>query len=249
MPSTRPLGDARARPLVAVSSTIARDADAPARVRVNAAYTRAIEAAGLLPLVVPPLADPALVAGVIAAVDGLVLTGGEDVDPAHYGAAPHPALGPVCAERDATELALVAAARERGTPLLAICRGIQVLNIALGGTLVQDLPSERPSDVAHSDDGDRAMHDVTLTEGSRLARAVGATRITANSSHHQAVDRVAAGLRVTGTSVDGVVEGLETIDDGWWALAVQWHPEDLTDAPEAWHRGLFAAFAEVVRGR
>jgi putative glutamine amidotransferase len=220
-------------------------------VRTNAAYTRALEAAGLVPVIVPPFADPAVAASVIDAVDGLLLTGGEDVDPARYGAAPHPELGPVNAERDATELALVEAARARGTPVLAICRGIQLLNVALGGTLVQDLPSERPSDVVHSADAtrDQRTHAIAVAEGSRLARAMGASRVTANSLHHQALDQVAAPLRVSGTAPDGVVEGVETPDETWWVLGVQWHPEELTATPEAWDRGVFAAFAAAVRAR
>lgn len=228
-----------------------RDAGAPARVRTNAAYTRALEAAGLAPIVVPPFADPAVATSVIEAVDGLLLTGGEDVDPARYGASPHPALGPVNAERDATELALVEAARAGGTPVLAICRGIQLLNVALGGTLVQDLPSERPSEVAHSADAarQRRTHRVVLVAGSRLARATGATTMAANSLHHQAIDRLAAPLRAAATAPDGVIEGVEGADDAWWVLGVQWHPEELTATPEPWDRGLFAAFAEAVRGR
>lgn len=237
------------RPLVAVSATIAREGDAPPRVRTNVAYCRALEAVDTVPLLVPPFADPALARDVLAGVRGLLLTGGEDVDPARYGAVPHPALGPLAAERDATEIALVTAARERGIPVLAICRGIQVLNVALGGTLVQDLPSERPSPVAHSAPGprDARSHEVRVVPGSRLAAAMGATCIAANSLHHQAVDRLGAGLVVAGTAPDGIVEGVETADGDWWVLGVQWHPEELTGTAEAWDRGLFAAFGEVVR--
>ena len=238
------------RPIVAVSGTLARESGAPARVRTNAAYTRALEAAGLVPLVVPPFGDASHAHDVLDAVQGLVLTGGEDVDPGRYDAAPHAALGAVNVERDATELALVAAARERRTPVLAICRGIQVLNVALGGSLVQDLPSERPSHVEHGADGarDRRVHDVHVVPGSRLADAMGSAHVVANSLHHQALDRVAPALRVTATAADGVVEGAETVDDAWWVLAVQWHPEELTATPEDWDRGLFAAFARAVRG-
>lgn len=220
------------------------------RVRTNAAYTRALEAAGLVPLVVPPFTDAARAADVVDAVDGLVLTGGEDVEPARYGATPHPALGAVNPARDATELALVAAARQRAMPVLAICRGIQLLNVALGGTLVQDLPSERPSSIAHAADvRDRRVHDVVVADGSRLAAALGVERMRANSLHHQALDRVAPALRVTATADDGIVEGVETTDPSWWVLGVQWHPEELTATPEAWDRGLFAAFAEELRRR
>jgi putative glutamine amidotransferase len=239
------------RPVVAVSATLVREPGAPTRVRTNAAYARALEAAGVTPLVVPPFADVSHAAAALAVCDGLVLTGGEDVDPARYGARRHPALGAVNADRDATELALVEAARANAVPTLAICRGIQLLNVALGGTLVQDLPSERPSRIVHAADTarDRRSHAVAVVEGSRLAQAIGATHIAANSLHHQALDRVATPLRVSATAPDGVVEGIESADAGWWVLGVQWHPEELTRTPEAWDRGLFAAFADAVRAR
>lgn len=236
------------RPVVAVSATVERAPGRPARVHMNAAYATALEAAGLVPLLVPPLADPADVSAILGIVAGLVLTGGEDIDPASYGATPHPALGTIVPERDATEIALTLAARERGMPLLAICRGIQIANVAMGGTLVQDLPSERRSEVRHGASDERS-HEVRLQAGSRLAAALGAPCIRVNSTHHQAIDRVAPGLRATGLAPDGVVEGVESPDESWWMLGVQWHPEELMNSREPWDRALFAAFAEVVRNR
>ena len=236
------------RPVVAVTAT-EKDREGSLRVWVNAAYVRALEGAGLVPLVVPPLDDPAHAASLLDRVDGLLLTGGEDVDPVRYGAAPHSACGVAHAGRDATELALVAAARERQLPTLAICRGIQLLNVALGGTLVQDLPSQRPGDVNHDPGASRwsRSHPVSVVESSRLAAAVGATRLDVNSFHHQAVDRTAPPLRVTAQAPDGTVEGVETpADDRWWVLAVQWHPEELTGDAREWDRGIFRAFAERV---
>ena len=238
-------------PLVAVTASTRLD-DGVARVRLNRAYVRALEGAGLVPLVVPPLADPDHAEAVLDAVAGLVLTGGEDVDPARYGARPHPRLGAVHAERDAAEVALVRAARARGTPTLAICRGIQLLNVALGGTLVQDLPSERRDALAHDPPGrgrGERTHDVEVAEGSALAGALGATRLAVNSVHHQAVDRPAEGLRVVARAPDGVVEGMEGAPGGRWpVLAVQWHPEELVDDAAAWDRSLFAWLARCARG-
>ncbi len=233
-------------PLVAVTATTEIVASRP-RVRLNEAYVRALVDAGLVPLVAPPLEDDRAADAVLAAVSGLVLTGGEDVAPSLYGAAPHPALGGVHDGRDRWEAALVRAARARRLPTLAICRGIQVLNVALGGTLVQDLPSERPTATDHDPKAgrDARTHTLRLEPGSRLAQALDADGETVriNSLHHQAVDRLGDGLRATGTSDDGVVEGVETDDAGWWALGVQWHPEELTATPEGWDRALFAAFA------
>ena len=234
-------------PAVAVTATTEIIRDVP-RTRCNVSYTAAARAAGLRPYVLP-LLSPADADALLAGMDGLVLTGGEDVDPRHYGASPHPALGEVHAQRDAFELALARAAQARRLPTFAICRGVQILNVALGGTLVQDLPSERAGALAHDGAWDRGarVHPVELTAGSRLARAVGAQRLTVNSLHHQAIADTAPALVATGHAPDGVVEGVEARDDAWWMLGVQWHPEELTATAEGWDRALFAAFAEAAR--
>jgi len=243
MPIVRP-------PVVAVTATT-KLIDGLQRVRLNDAYVRALEAVGVVPLVTPPL-DAALAGPVLDRVDGLVLTGGEDVDPARFGAAPHPALGPVHAARDAWELALVEAARQRRLPTLAICRGVQLLNVALGGTLVQDIPSERPAPIAHDASTRRAerVHAVEVEPDSRLAHALGADGRMGdfNSSHHQSIDRPADSLRVVARAPDGIIEGVETEDD-WWLLGVQWHPEELVETSEPWDRNLFTAFAEEAKRR
>lgn len=235
-------------PIIAVSAT-SDTSSGPARVRVNASYLRALENAGLVPVVVAPLRDAHGAEHLLRVMDGLLLTGGEDVDPAHYGEGPHSRLGRVAAERDRTELALVAAARRMALPTLAICRGVQLLNVALGGSLIQDVPSQRPSDIAHDPDAGRStrVHEVIVEPGSRMAAALGAERVLVNSFHHQALNRVAPELRVTGKAVDGVIEAVETpADHAWWAVGVQWHPEELVETPEEWDRALFAAFAARV---
>jgi putative glutamine amidotransferase len=234
-------------PFVLVTSTTEIIRGVP-RVRVNEAYTDALAASGLVPVVLPPI-HPALAVTTLGQAAGLVLTGGEDMDPALFGEAAHPAAGTPHAARDAYELALARAAAERRLPTLAICRGIQLLNVALGGTLVQDIPTQRPGHVAHDPEGkrDERVHRVTLDAHSTLAGVVGAATIKTNSSHHQAVDRVAPTLRVTGRSDDGIVEAVEPADGRWWMIGVQWHPEELTGTPEDWDRRIFDAFAEVVR--
>lgn len=217
------------------------------RVRVNEAYTWAVERTGMLPLVIPPIDDERLIADLVAAVDGVLLTGGEDVGPALYGADPHPATENAHRERDRAELLLLAAARESQLPTLAICRGLQLANVALGGTLVQDIPTQRPGPVDHAPPGRREQrtHTIHLETDSRLAAAIGASVISVNSSHHQALDRVAPGLSVSATAPDGIVEGAEWSGE-WWLLGVQWHPEELVATEEGWDRALFDAFRRAI---
>jgi putative glutamine amidotransferase len=208
----------------------------------------ALEGAGLIPLIVPPLSNERAATAVLDSVSGLVLTGGEDVDPARYGESRHEKVRSVNAARDATEAALVEAAKARGMPVLAICRGIQILNVALGGTLVQDISTQCKTDIAHDEDGprDSRSHEIIVEPGSLIATAIGGASATVNSFHHQSVKDVADGMRVTARSPDGIVEGMESIDEDWWVLAVQWHPEEMTNSPEPWDRGLFKAFARKL---
>ena len=235
------------RPLVAVSAT-SDTISGRHRVRLNDVYVRVLERANLVPVIVPPLASPEAVADILGAVSGLVLTGGEDIDPARYGASAHAATGVPQTGRDDTESSLVLSARDRALPLLGICRGIQILNVALGGTLVQDLPTEKPSNVEHSGAGHERgsrTHALRVTPGSRLHQALGATDIDVNSLHHQAIDRVAQGILATAWAPDGIIEGVEASDANWWAVAVQWHPEELDRTPERWDQSLFMAFASA----
>jgi putative glutamine amidotransferase len=234
-------------PAIALTATteVIRDV---LRTRLNAAYTDAARAAGIRPFILPVL-EAADSDDMLEGMAGLILTGGEDVAPERYGQPPHPALGDVHAGRDEFELALVRAARARGLPTFAICRGVQIANVALGGTLVQDLPTEWKHPLRHESGAGRSdrTHAVTLTDGSKLARACGASAITVNSMHHQALARVASGLVATAHAPDGVIEGVEWNGDDWWMLGVQWHPEELMHTAEPWDRALFAAFADAAR--
>src|SRR4051812_39391819 len=178
---------------------------------VEEAYATALVAAGLMPLVLPPM-DPSIATGALDHVAGLVLTGGEDIDPKWFNDAPHPAAGAPHAVRDAYEIALSRAAHERRMPTLALCRGAHLINVALGGSLIQDIPSQRP-EIVHPRSKHRTerVHAVELDPQSRLASIFGASKIGVNSFHHQAIDRLAAPLRGVGTSPDGIVEALESI--------------------------------------
>lgn len=236
----------RAGPVVALTAST-RPIDGIERVRLNEAYVSAVRAAGLTPFIVAPL-DPSDAGSILDAVSGVVFTGGEDVDPQAYGATRKERTFDPHRRRDTFELALARAAHERRTPTLAICRGIQLVNVALGGSLVQDITSECPTAAAHERSDRRAerVHDVAIEASSLLADVVQQRRISVNSSHHQSLARVAEGLRVNARAPDGIIEGAEWSGDDWWMLGVQWHPEELVQTSEPWDRLLFEAFASVV---
>jgi putative glutamine amidotransferase len=200
------------------------------------AYAEAVTAAGGLPVHLPQHVDPAAYAGHL---DGVLLSGGADVDPVRYGAVADPATGPVERERDTAELALLELAVTEELPVLGICRGLQVLNVWAGGTLHQDQPAHARYDLRVDD----AFDEVTVEPGSRLA-ALHGEQVRVNSLHHQAVDRVAETLVVTARSVDGTVEALEW--PGHEVIAVQWHPELLAGAASD---PLFAWLVERARAR
>ncbi len=234
-----------ARPLVGITTSYDDRRKAVHSLRQE--YVRAVDAAGGLPVVLAPLLDAAEVPALLARLDALVLSGGGDVDPALFGQAPHPALGRVLRERDDFELALCRAALARDLPILAICRGHQVLNVATGGTLIQDIPSL----VARGGDHDprcerwERAHAVAVTPGSRLHAILGTERVDVNSFHHQAVDAVGEGLRVSARAPeDGIIEGVE-MPGRRFVVGVQWHPESFWDRDPA-QLALFRAVVQAA---
>jgi putative glutamine amidotransferase len=213
-------------------------------------YLEAVLGAGGLPVIIPlNVAGPALRA-LYARLDGVLLTGGGDVDPAVFGEAPHPELGTVDADRDQLELALARFTAEDDKPLLGVCRGAQVLNVALGGTLYQDLPSQYGEEVlrhAHpvkEFPRQHLAHPVQVEEESLLARVLGVPIARVNSRHHQAIKDVAPALTVVARAPDGVIEGVERPGRPF-TLGVQWHPENLQELPEM--KALFVKFVEACR--
>ena len=189
-------------------------------------YVDAIDRAGGRALVIPPAEDG--VSETLDALDAIVFSGGADVDPAHYGAEPHPETDTPQARRDAAEMTLLQAALERDMPTLAICRGFQLLNVARGGDLVQHLPEEVGHDDHKQIPGEFAVHPVEVKEGSRLGQLVGPTpRVT--SHHHQALGRVGDGLVESAWAADGTLEGVEDPSHRF-VVGVQWHPEAGEDA-------------------
>lgn len=206
-------------------------------------YTDAIVGAGMTPLIFPSSLDPAEAGRLVSKVDGVVLSGGSDVDPARYGAENTHSTD-FHAEVDSFEVAVVEAARAQGKPLLAICRGLQLLNVALGGTLSQEVTSEGGVHDLITRDHDSMSsrrHVVTLEEGSILRDIYGSSEAKVNTLHHQGVDRLADGLIVEGRTDDGLIEAARCGGD-WWALGVQWHPERM----DADHQALFRVFREAI---
>jgi putative glutamine amidotransferase len=210
-------------------------------------YLKAIEDAGGMPVVLPPLSGDAL-DPLLERIDGVCLSGGPDLDPLVYGASRDDHLGPTWRELDEFELALAQAADARRLPILAICRGLQVLNVARGGSLHQHLPDVAGEDIAHRQEepGSEVTHTVRLTGRSRLEAILGTDRLHVNSFHHQAADELGQALVVTGRAADGTVESLEAIDREF-VLGVQWHAECLTGRPE--QAQLFRAFVGVAADR
>jgi putative glutamine amidotransferase len=215
-------------------------------------YFRAVAAVGGAPLLIPPLDQEDILGAIYERLDGVLLSGGGDVAPQFYSEETHPTTSEIDIDRDNAEFWLVRRALEDGKPLLGICRGIQVINVALGGTLYQDIASQIDTTIDHTitkraDSEWRYMaHDISLEPGSHLARMLEATSLPANSAHHQSIKDLAPGLRITGCSPDRVIEAVEVVSGGF-AIAVQSHPEALwAEADPRW-QAMFAAFVGAAR--
>jgi putative glutamine amidotransferase len=207
----------------------------PKRLGQNVSYLDALTGAGAAPVLVPNLGDLELLRAVYERLDGLLLSGGVDIHPSYYGEPIHEKCGQISSERDETELPLTRWAIQDGKPVLAICRGIQVLNVALGGSLYQDIEAQVPGAEKHdwhaTPSRDHLAHSVTVAPETRLAGILSVTYLPVNSMHHQAIKDVAPGLAVVARAPDGIIEAVEAPDHPF-ALGVQWHPEELatTDA-------------------
>ena len=237
-------------PLIGVSTSVTI-AEYPERAYVNAAYLRAVEQAGGVPVLLAPQLSAAARDALWPRLDGLVLTGGGDVEPSRFGEAAHPQTTLVSSDRDALELELVDRALRDDVPVFAICRGLQVLNVALGGSLHQHVPDVFGDGVQHSQAARRdvATHDVKLqSEGTRLGGILATSELRVNSFHHQAVHRLGRDLRDVGWAADNVIEALEHADRRRFVVAVQWHPEELVDHDAA-ARALFTAVVDAARAR
>lgn len=241
------------RPLIVVTTTLAPSGshNLPS-VRLNVQYVTAVEEPGGTAVLLTPSHDRESVRHLVEVSHGLVLTGGEDVAPALYGQEPHPELGSVNPLRDEIEIAALEVALERGIPVLAICRGMQLLNVALGGTLYQDLPSQRTDGLLHEQSAPvtHRWHHADVKTGSGLEAIFGTRELFINSFHHQGVDQLAPSLEATVWAEDGLVEGVEGKEHPWM-YGVQWHPERGEAESPADERDpdrrLFWAFIQAAR--
>jgi putative glutamine amidotransferase len=232
-----------AKPLIGIGSDVSVTPGKRDRAFAYTTYTESLRRAGAIPVVIPP--QPENAAEIVEELDGIVLAGGFDCDPAVYGQDAHPTVEPMDPRRQNNDLTLARVARERGVPTLGICLGLQVMNVAAGGTLVQDINSEMQTEIEHvSDPMNRVRHEVIVEDGTRLAAIIGPGEKNVNSSHHQAVGKVGDGFRVTAQAPDGIVEGIEDPQHPFY-LGVQWHPEDMNGETTA--SEIFAAFVEAAR--
>lgn len=214
-------------------------------------YLRALLKVEAVPLILPVIQNPPVLRKLFLMVDGLLLVGGPDLDPAHYGQSPLPGLRKVTPPRDAMELQVTRWAREVDLPILAICRGVQVLNVAAGGTLWQDIASQLPRAAKHDYHPNYAedyrAHTIRAVAGSRIANLVGEGDVAVNSLHHQALDQLGEGLQATAFAPDGIIEAVEGTRSQW-VVGVQWHPEWLVESDPGM-LGLFEIFRRVCSER
>ena len=212
-------------------------------------YLEGLEETGAIPIILPLAADGADIARLVDFCDGFLFTGGQDVSPQMYGEAMKPTCGELCPARDTLERELLYRALERDKPILGICRGIQFLNVALGGTLYQDLPAEHPSEIVHSmkPPYDQAAHMARVLIGTPLAAPLQKTELGVNSCHHQAIKTLALGLAEMARSTDDLIEAVY-LPDRTFVWAVQWHPE-MSFRTDEDSRRTFSAFAMAAAGK
>ena len=231
------------KPLIGIGSDVVQKQGERDRAFVYTTYIESLKRAGAVPVLIPP--QPENAADLAETLDGILLAGGDDCDPSEYGEEKHPSCEPMDPRRQKNDVGLAKLARERGIPTLGICLGVQVMNVAAGGTLIQDITSAIDTDIDHaSEPSDRHRHDVHIDSNTNLGRILGDQEFNVNSSHHQAIGRVADGLRITAKAPDGVVEGLEDPSHPFY-LGVQWHPEDMPGESSA--SAIFGAFVEAAR--
>lgn len=236
------------KPLIGIPCRSIPDASQNVRFGVPGTYTRAVDLAGGAPVLIPLQLGQETLSSIFEKLDGLLLVGGFDIDPKEFGENVLPECGEIETDRDATELALTRWALADSRPILGICRGIQVLNVAAGGSLYQDIASQVATNVKHdygNREGHLLAHEVDVEPNTRVSRLLGADQVKVNSLHHQSVKQIAPGLRVVGRAPDGIVEAIESADDRF-VVGVQFHPERMLDSDARMLR-LFEEFVASAR--
>lgn len=232
------------KPLIGIGADLGENPESGReRAFAYTTYVEALRKAGAIPVLIPP--QPENIAALLDELDGVLLAGGDDCDPSVYGEEPHATCSPMDRRRQENDIAIAAQARAKRIPTLGICLGVQVMAVAAGGKLIQDIDSEIETEVEHaSKPTNRKRHDVALEQGTRLAGILKDRQLNVNSSHHQAIRTAGRGLLITARAPDGIIEGLEDPDHPFY-VGVQWHPEDMTT--EASGGSLFSAFVESAR--
>jgi len=231
-------------PLIGITMSFDYDNKAA---KLGEKYISAVEKAGGVPLPVPPLQNCHLLNVIVQELDGLILTGGPDIDPSYFNQLPHPQLGRVCPKRDFSEIYLTVEFVRQSKPILGICRGLQVMNVAMGGTLFQDISSSIVNPLKHMQEapGWHKSHEIEIVDvDSLIYKIIGRQRARVNSFHHQSVDKAASDLKVTAIAADGVIEAMEA-KAGGFCIGVQWHPEYLLDDPV--HMRLFEYMIDAAK--
>jgi putative glutamine amidotransferase len=239
------------KPLITVALAERLASDGPPIWGDHATYLTCVIAAGGVPIAIPPVPDLDQLARYYELADGIFLPGGEDIDPSRYGEERLVQCGPSHAGKEEVELTLIEWARRDKKPILGVCRGAQLLNVAYGGTLFQDLPSQRSDGLVHNKgEWCEIVHPMAIVEDSRLRDILAVSTIEVNSLHHQAVKTLGNGLRAVAFAPDGLIEAVEGTEDGHFVVGVQCHPETLYEDIEPRFRQLFATFiAEAFRWR
>jgi len=235
------------KPLIGITTNQSQNAYGQPTIMLMQSYVNAVIQAGGVPVLIPSLIAEDGSDAVYSRLDGILFSGGGDISLEHFSGEPHPRIDDVDLARDSIELKFVNAAATDGKPFLGICRGCQAVNVALGGTLYTHIPDQLPNALDHDYPGNKRtvlVHEVKIEEGTRIAEIYGEPIIKVNSLHHQGLKDIAPSLRVAGHSPDGLVEAIE-LPDHSFGLAVQWHPEWLTDQEST--RSLFRKFVDAAR--
>lgn len=233
------------RPVIGINGSVSEGEIS--NITVRSTYVDAVLAAGGTPIVLPAVGDPDVISAQVSLCDGFIFGGGPDIDPVRFGQEPHPTYNPISERREKYDFALIREVMRVRKPFLAVCLGCQEINVALGGTIIQDINSETSTTVQHIQKQEpyQRRHEVTVEKGTRIYDLVGTTTLSTNSAHHQAVRKPAPGVRIAARcTADGIIEGIELTDYDF-GLGIQWHPEYLIKQPE--HLRLFEGLVRAAK--